>query len=168
MKSRALRIVLWVVVGLAGLVGGFALVGATQPRDHELSRTVELEPAPDEVFAILEDREAYPCWRSGLDAIEVQSDSRFVESASGDDVPYEVVEREPGRKLVVRIADPDLPYGGQWTYALEPRGSGTALTITEAGFVDNLVMRGIASLFMDPAASIEQFQADLLAHRTCD
>lgn len=168
MKSRVLRIVLWGGVGLAAFIGALALFGATQPREHEVSRTVELEAPPAEVFTVLEDREAYPCWRTGVTDVRVDDGSRFVETTDGEAVAYEVTERAAPHRLVVRIADDDLPYGGQWTYALAPKGSGTALTITEAGFVDNVVMRGIASLFIDPATSMEQFQADLLAHRNCE
>ena len=158
-------------VGLIALtVAGLAAYGATQPREHEVSATVQLAGSPAEVLAIVEDVAAYPCWRSGVSKVEILGGTplRFVEHADGDAVTYEVDERVEARKLVVRIADEDLPYGGTWTYELAPADNGTALTITERGFVDGVVLRGLASLVMDPLASIAQYEADLQNHKTCE
>ena len=158
-------------VGLLGVaVAGLAIYGSTQPRDHVASITVQLDRPPAEIFAIVEDVGSYPCWRTGVSKVDVVSNDplRFVEYIDGEGVTYEVAERIKGRKLVSRIADEDLPYGGTWTYELSESDSGTALTITERGFVDGLVMRGMASLLMDPRASIAQYQTDLQGFETCD
>ena len=157
-------------VGLiAAAIGGLAIYGSTQPRDHEVSATVQLERPPSEVFAIVEDVASHPCWRTGLSKVEIVSESprRFVEHVDGETVTYEVDERIAGRKLVVRIADDDLPYGGTWTYELAPVDGGTALTITERGFVDGIVLRGIAALVMDPLASIAQYEQDIQGFEPC-
>lgn len=158
-------------VGLIAVtVAALAIYGSTQPRDHEVSATVQLERPTAEVFAIVEDVASHPCWRTGLSKVEIVSESprRFVEHVDGETVTYEVDERVEGRKLVVRIADEDLPYGGSWTYELTPVDGGTALTITERGFVDGVVLRGIAALVMDPLASIAQYERDIQGFSPCD
>ncbi|MBL4684926.1 MAG: hypothetical protein JKY37_10080 [Nannocystaceae bacterium] len=71
------------------------------------------------------------------------------------------------QRLVIEIADDDLPWGGAWTYEVAPNGDGATLTITEHDFVDNIVLRGLVALLMDPVHSTSQFQTDLLAHRRC-
>ncbi len=55
------------------------------------------------------------------------------------------VERsEAPRLLVLRIADPDLPFGGTWTYEISPAAHGSTLTITEDGAIYNLLFRVMA------------------------
>ena len=63
-------------------------------------------------------------------------------------VTYRVVESAPPRRLVTRIADQNLPYGGSWTYDLTPDGSGTHLTITEHGEVYNPIFRFVSRFIM--------------------
>jgi hypothetical protein len=61
----------------------------------------------------------------------------------------------PARRLVTRIADHNLPYGGTWTYELTPDGSGTRLTITENGEVYNPIFRFVSRFIMGHTASME-------------
>ena len=37
---------------------------------------------------------------------------------------YEVVEEDPPPNLIIRIADPHLPFGGAWTYEITPNATG--------------------------------------------
>ncbi len=60
------------------------------------------------------------------------SQQRFRQDA---DVDYEVVEATPNRRLVTKIADKNLPYGGSWIYEIEPEAAGSILRITERGEV---------------------------------
>ncbi len=169
MKSTMLRIIVGGVIVVALFVGSLAAVGASRPRDHEVSRTVVLPMPPAELFPILEDVEAFPCWRSNVDRIEVLGATplRFVEHGDGEAITYAVEERVAGERLVVRIDDDALPWGGGWTYELVPNQGGTTLTITERGFVDGVVLRGLVTLLMDPSDSITRFQTDLQAHQRC-
>ncbi len=157
------------MVLLIALVSGVAIYGATQPREHEVSRTISLQRPPAEVFAIVQNPAAFPCWRTGVHKVELMLDDpdRFVEYTDDGEMAFVVEQRVPNRLLVVKIADDDLPWGGAWTYTLSPTESGTSLTITERGFVDNVFLRGLVTLFMDPSASITRFQTDLVAHRQC-
>jgi hypothetical protein len=72
-----------------------------------------------------------------------------------------VTERQPPRRLVTRIADQSLPFGGTWTYELTPAGSGTRLTITEHGTVFNPVFRFMSRFVFGHAATIERFLKDI-------
>ena len=165
--KRFIKIVVYSVAGLALLVGALAVYGATQPRDHVASRTVEIDLPPAEVFAIISDVESFPCWRSDVEKVERIDETRFVEHTGDGAVTYTVDEQRAPERRVVRIADDDLPYGGAWTYELRPSSSGTELTITERGFIDNSLVRGIAAFVIDPHDSIARFHADLRAHQSC-
>lgn len=154
------------VVGIVvALVAGLAVLGASRPREHAVSRTVQLSATPEEVYAILVAVEQYPCWRSGLAEVEVLGGEpmRFVEHGESGSIAFEIEERVPPQRLVVRIDGEGQGWGGVWTSLLEETDAGTALTITEEGFVDNVVLRGVVSLMIDPEASITQFQDDLVA-----
>jgi hypothetical protein len=75
----------------------------------------------------------------------------------------EQVDREPPRRLVTRIADPDLPFGGTWTFELTPAGSGTSLTITERGQIRHPIFRAVARFVLGYGATMETFLDELRA-----
>ncbi len=64
------------------------------------------------------------------------------------DPPVEIIERTAPTRLVTRITDDSLPYGGQWEFTLTADGdgphAGTLLTITERGFVKPAFFRLMA------------------------
>jgi hypothetical protein len=77
----------------------------------------------------------------------------------GQTIAYEAVESAPPRRLVTRIADPSLPFGGTWTYDIAPAssGSGPTLSITENGEVYNPVFRFVSRYIMGHAATIDSY-----------
>jgi hypothetical protein len=59
---------------------------------------------------------------------------------------------------VTKIADPDLPFGGTWTYELTPApGGGTRLAITERGNVKNVVFRFMSRYVFGYTATLDGF-----------
>jgi hypothetical protein len=65
---------------------------------------------------------------------------------------------EPGRSLVTRIADQNLPFGGTWEYRLDSDGPGTTkITIVERGTVHNPVYRFVSRFIMGHTAGIEAY-----------
>jgi len=66
----------------------------------------------------------------------------------------------------VRIADPNLSYGGIWTYELSP-GLGptdpntTTLRITENGFTDGWFFRFVGHYILHEDSHIKRYEADL-------
>jgi hypothetical protein len=128
---------LWIVLGsFAGLVALIAIVGAMLPVNHVASRRARFRETPEQI------------WSSILPSV---SQSHFRQ----DDVNYEVVEAVPNRRLVTRIADKNLPYGGSWIYELEPDRTGSALRITENGEVYNPIFRFISRFVMGHTATID-------------
>ncbi len=68
------------------------------------------------------------------------------------------------QKLVTRIADKDLPFGGTWTYEIAPDNRGTTLTITEHSEVYNPVFRFISRFVIGHTEQIDKY-FDSLATR---
>jgi hypothetical protein len=88
---------------------------------------------------------------------------KWRETDSSGAIAYERVETIAPRRIVNRIADPKLPFGGSWTYEVAPSGDGTELTITENGEVYNPLFRFVSRFIMGHSATIEKYQHDLAA-----
>jgi uncharacterized protein YndB with AHSA1/START domain len=162
-----LKWTLIVVASLVSITGLAGLVGMRLPKSHRASRTARLNAPPDAVFAVITDFTSAPGWRKDVARVEVLPDDgrgRVVrEHGRHGVVPYRVETIDPPAKLVMRIDDASLPYGGAWTYELVPDGSGTSITITEAGEVYNPIFRVMQTLFFSPYASIDAYLAALRA-----
>ena len=74
---------------------------------------------------------------------------------------YLVREERAGERLVVEIADENLPYGGTWTFEFCAAPGGSELRITERGFVKNTVFRFLAHFVFGHTRSIETYLRDL-------
>jgi uncharacterized protein YndB with AHSA1/START domain len=137
------------VVSIAGLVAAaIALVfisGLLLPRKHVASRRARYRAHPEEIWKVLVDPASFPEWRKDIAAVEILQASegrpRWRETTRFGKIPFERAEAEEPRRLVVRITDPDLPFGGLWTYEIEPAGTGSVLTITEEGEIRNPAFR---------------------------
>lgn len=151
-------------IGLVALIVLAWGIGALLEREHRSSRSARIPRAPEEVFALIDDHENAARWRTGLSQVEVIDETRFIERSGGDALPMRVVERRPPERRVVAIDDPNLGFGGTWTFTLERDGDGTRLTVTEQGFVNPAIMRLFARLLMDPAAAQVQYLRDVGKH----
>jgi len=144
------------VLGIAGLLVALVLtvcvIGYMLPKSHVASVSARFAAPPDSIWTSLTDVAAFPRWRPGLSQVELLPDENgqrgWRELGKHDAVTYRVVESVPPRRLVTRIADQNLPYGGRWTYELTPDGPGTRLTITENGEVYNPVFRFVSRFIM--------------------
>jgi len=150
----------WLIYGGVAIViipAIVVLIGAALPKDHVVSRRIRVRAAPDAVFALIAGRSD---WRGIKYQLLTPSPLKWREG----DITYERVETAPPKRIVNRIADPTLPFGGSWTYELAPAAGGTELTITENGEVRNPFFRFVSRFIMGHAATIEKYQRDLVAH----
>ena len=75
-------------------------------------------------------------------------------------MPLETIESVAEKRLVRKIADPKMPFGGTWTYEIQADGGGCSLTITEHGEVYNPIFRFITK-FTDMGATINDYLVSL-------
>lgn len=148
-----------VVLSLVGLLLLIVLVGALLPQKHHVSRTVTLRQSVETVWSLIS---GPPTWRSDITNYQnlPPNDGRHLwreTDKHGQTITYETVESSAPRKLVVRIADPKLPFGGTWTYDLAPSPSGCSLTITEDGEVYNPLFRFVSRFIMGHTATIDSY-----------
>jgi hypothetical protein len=131
--------VLFGVAGLAALIALMAVLGSMLPRNHTASRTLRVKRPLQDVWAA-------------------------VTAATGaSSVPVDVLESNPPYRQVTRVKETEKMFGGTWTIAIasEPHPStgsgqgGSALTITEDGWVGNPIFRFMAKNVFGHHATID-------------
>jgi len=161
----------WVLIGvilLVGLPALVALVGSLLPKAHSASRHATFHQSPETLWRVLTDRVAMPSWRTDLRAIERLPDLDGHEvwqetDRRGQKLRLETLEAVPPRRLVGRIADPKLPFGGTWTYEITPVADGSTLTITEDGEIYNPIFRFVARFILGYTGTMESYLRALAA-----
>lgn len=167
----------WILIAVAALIAlvvVVAVVGSMLPRDHVASRQLRLRQPPDAVWRLVADFQLAPTWRPDVKRMERLPDRNghavWVEHGSNGAMPLEVVEHDPPRRLVTRIADPKMPFGGTWTYDIAPAASpggshapDSILTITEAGWVSNPIFRFVSHVFFDQHAAMDAYLKSVTA-----
>ncbi len=160
-----LKLIALVLLILACVVGLIAFLGSQLPVQHVAVRTAEFQQSPQTVWDVIS---GPPTWRPDVKRYEVlpsdNGERKWVEYGSqGQKITYEVVEAVPPTKLITRIADPHLPFGGTWTYAIAPTDSGSKLTITENGEIYNPVFRFVSRYVQGYGATIDNYLKALRA-----
>jgi uncharacterized protein YndB with AHSA1/START domain len=160
-----MRWILIVLGALVLLVAVLMLVGSFLPREHRATCRATFRASADTLFALLSDVDAYPGWRDGVKSVHhvepIAGKPAFIEESKHGPIRYAIETSEPPRRLVLRVADDSLPYGGTWTFELSPHADGTTLSITENGFIKPAFFRVMAWAFFGYHAAIEEYLAGL-------
>ena len=160
----------WLIAVLAVLVGMvliIVIIGALLPRDHVSSRAARYQESPAGIWLAINDYSKFPEWRKSIKQVEGlptgngQPCWRETDS-HGNMIPYQVIESTASQRMVTRIANPKLPFGGTWTYQISPAPDGTTtLRITENGEIYNPVFRFVARFFIGYSSTQERYLRDL-------
>jgi hypothetical protein len=141
-----MRWIVLVVGGLVVLVAVVAIVGSMLPRNHVASRTLRVRRPPQDAWTAI------------------------TQAMAASDVPTDIVESDPPRRLVSKVKDTEKMFGGTWTVAVAPldpsthtTGSGQAssgragamITITEDGWVANPIFRFVSRFVMGHHATMD-------------
>jgi uncharacterized protein YndB with AHSA1/START domain len=165
MTMNMLRIVLW-LVGLVVAVGvAVTIVGWLLPVAHVASRSATVVAPPEKVFETIARVDSYQSWWSEISRVEMlpseDGRTRFRQHTGTGALVMEVTESAPPSRFVTRIADPDQPFGGTWTWEIVPEGSGSRVTITERGEIYNPLFRFMARFVFGYTATMESCLAAL-------
>jgi uncharacterized protein YndB with AHSA1/START domain len=141
------------------------VIGWLLPRDHVATRIGRYRQPPDAIWKAIADVEAMPPWREGLKSVQRLPDRNgfpaHIEVTSSGTIPMETVEMVPPQKLVTRIADPKLPFGGTWTFEIAPTAEGATLRITERGYVTNPFFRFMSRFVFGQTSTMESYLRSL-------
>ena len=135
-----------------------AMVGAGLPQRHILTRRKSFAAPPERVWSALLSIRQLPVDRSDLRAVD-QGTATAPPSAIevvGTPVAITFDTFRPPRLLVVRTSEPDVAYGGTWTFEIELETSQiTKVTVTEEAEVRGRLLRFAVRTFGLDDALIE-------------
>jgi uncharacterized protein YndB with AHSA1/START domain len=160
----------WILIAVAALIAlilTVMLIGSLLPEDHVASRTLTLQETPHSIWQVITDFASQPKWHPEVKRVERLPDFDghevwLEEYQRSMRIPLETIESDANRRLVRRIADHNLPFGGVWEYNLTPTtDGGCQLTITERGRVRNPFFRFMSRFVFGHTATIEKYLSSL-------
>ena len=156
-----MRWILVVGVAVVGVVLVVVIGGLLLPKEHTARSYATINAPPESVWRALTDVEAFPAWRSDVARVEMLAPSNgrksWREIGKHGTITFEEVLVDPPRRLIGRIADPSLPFGGSWTYDVVREGAGSRVMITEDGVVRNPVFRFMSRFVFGHHATQEAY-----------
>ncbi|WP_419857839.1 SRPBCC family protein [Candidatus Palauibacter irciniicola] len=165
MNRTLKRIVIGMLVVIAGLFAVVYGVGSSLPQDHVAAVRAGFSASPEEIFATIADYRAYPEWRPSIERVEElparDGNPAWVMLDATGPLPMELTESEPPTRLVTTILSEGMPFGGRWIYEIEPAAGGATVTVTEEGEVYSAVFRFVSRYIMGHHASASLFLTDL-------
>lgn len=154
-----MKIVVFIVATVVGLVALVGLAGSLLPRHHVAARSAHFHASPDSLWQTLTDFARLPTWAPEVMKVERLPDRNghpvWRQTGARWSAPMEVVELQPTHRFTVRIVDPKLPFGGAWTYEIAAAPGGTAVTITENGDIRNPVMRFLSRFVFGQTSTLD-------------
>ena len=158
----------WVFIAIgviAGIIVLIASIGALLPAEHTAVQSAKFKQTRQDLWAVLTDFAAMASWNTAYTEVKRLPDrnGNAAWSLIGNQgpMPLEVTEMDTARKLVTRVIDEGMPFGGTWTYELTDTNDGTVLKITENGFIRNVIFRFMARFIFGYHATMANFLTDL-------
>ena len=155
----------WILI-VAGVIVAcvvvVVIVGALLPRDHTAAMSARVAATPDAIWSALTTPADFPSWRHDVKTVDVLAPTAtgpsWREHSTQGAITFVIDIAEPPRRLVGRIADKDLAFGGSWEYQIEPDGpSSSRVTIVERGSVYNPIFRFVSRFLMGQTATIDAY-----------
>ena len=160
----------WVTLGVVviGAIAGIAaLIGSRLPRSHHASAERILPVAPEPLWRTLTDVDAFPSWRRDVKRVTRLADRdgkpMWIEDAKSGKMTFAFERMDAPKVLIIRIADPNLPFGGTWTFEIAPAAHGSRLRISEDGEIYNPLFRFMARFIFGYEGTINAYLAALEA-----
>ena len=160
---------IWGVVGVSlvviGLIGAVILVGLALPKGHTATSRVTVPAARDAVWEVLTDFQNRAAWRPDVKKIEHRDDvdgkPAWTEHNKFGTLPMFLEATDEPSRMVTRIIDEGMPFGGSWTYELREIEGGTDVRITEDGVVYNPIFRFMSRFIMGHHGTMDGFLKNL-------
>jgi len=157
-----MKILLIVAVVVAALILMVVVIGAALPKHHTATRTAFIRATPEAVFRFISGPQD---WRTDLAKTSAQEENGRTlireTDKRGQTITYEVVDSRPPTLLKRTIRDKSLPFGGSWTWEIQPQQGGCSVTIIEDGEVFNPVFRFVSRFVIGHTRTIDSYLAML-------
>jgi hypothetical protein len=144
------------------LIAAIVVIGALLPKHHIVQRSALVNATPEQVFRLISGPQQ---WRTDLNQYKFYDEAGHhmlkETDKHGQTITYEVVESQPPTLLRRTIADKNLPFGGSWTWDIQPQSAGCSVNITEEGDVYNPVFRFVSRFVIGHTRTIDNYLAML-------
>jgi uncharacterized protein YndB with AHSA1/START domain len=155
-------IVAGTLAAIVAIIAIIAIIGAALPREHRVAMSARIAAPPESVWAALTTPAEFPAWRRDVQRVELlpatPTGASWREHGSNGAITYAVDAAERPRRLVGRIADEGLPFGGSWEYRIEPDGEAASrVTIVERGSVYNPIFRFVSRFIVGHTRTIDSY-----------
>jgi len=134
-KPAAVLLTVMSIVAIFGLLS----VGAMLPREHIVSRSINVAAPQTDVWAVIEDIDHIHDWipeLSPLDRLTDRDGLRIYEGMQGNEPLTLTISEEAGPdRLVAKFELASGARGAVWTLELASSELGTEVSLTEEGFI---------------------------------
>lgn len=163
---RLALIIVGILVGIVLIIVG---IGSLLPREHVAALSARIAAPPAAVWAAITQPERFTTWRGDLTRVEMLTSTgtgpSWREHSRNGTLTMAIESAEPPRRVVTRILDAGLPYGGQWEYEIVPDGADASrVTITERGWVSNPIFRFASRFVIGHTATLDTYLRALGKH----
>jgi len=133
-----LKVVGYVIAGIALLGVAMIAIGALLPKNHEATVRFSMRQPPEKLYDVM------------------------VQKADSSGPMFLVEDTVRPRHFVTRIVDTSQGFGGNWSYQIAPaNGGGSVVSITENGEVYNPLFRFMSRFVLGHYGSLEAYAKDL-------
>ena len=162
----------WIAIAVGVIVAIVVLIvmiGSLLPRDHVATVSARISATPSNVWAVISQPDGFTSWRSDLTRVEMlpstPSGASWREHSRNGAMTMVIESAESPRRMVTRIVDKDLPFGGRWEYDILPDGADASrVTVTERGWVSNPIFRFVSRFVMGHTATLDAYLRALGKH----
>jgi len=141
------KILIGIAVVLFLLIAGVLVNGLLTPATFEGSKTATVNHSCNQVFQLLNDREATVERRREVSGIKDLGHNEkglpiWEETMDmGESVQLEMIERIQDQLVAVEMTESDFGMTGVWTYEMAPTDGGCEVTVAENSDIENFWVR---------------------------
>lgn len=155
----------WLLIAggsLIAIIAVIVIIGALLPRDHVAAVRARIAASPSTVWDAITDVADQPAWRKDIQRVELlpalNGHTAWREHSRNGAIAMVMDSASPPNRLVTRIADDNLPFGGTWEYVVAADDAGASIvTITERGSVHNPVFRFMSRFVFGHTATMNAY-----------
>ncbi len=154
----------WILIVLGLLVFVAAIgytAGARLPLAHSASVRARFAVPPDSLYAAIVAVDSYPKWRADVKTVTRLPDhnghTAWRETTGSGALDYEATVAVQPNRVVNTITTKDAGFTGQWIFQILPDSTGSTLTITEEGAIEQPLFRFMQRYVFGMTASMETF-----------